>query len=320
MEYEYYHIWNDSNILKNFSNPVNNRIKIFAAEEWEISPTWDTDINFDIFKNGLDIVFGTYDNKFYKNRKNIPNNATIHCWGTYWCAHTNYQIKKESTKIEKTDIDILFVSLNNQPHQHRCQLIDTLSKERLLKKSAITWHYPDVSYDWKHWNPVHLFLKDDYVNSKNSYKKLPSQFSRSFVNVVAEATADAPFVTEKTWIPIFLGKPFLILGAAGIHQYLESLGIELYTEVFDYSFDKYPNIQDRIQGIVENLKRIKKQDLNQLTETLSRKLDHNKYMATKIAKDESLIPDIVNNHYEYIKNNREQMVGIDFLWEQFRKI
>ena len=40
-------------------------------------------------------------------------------------------------------------------------------------------------------------------------------------------------------------------------------------------------------------------------------------MATKISKDESLIPEIVNNHYEYIKNNREQMVGIDFTWEQF---
>jgi hypothetical protein len=320
VEYEYYHLWDNRDTITNFSNSFNNRITIFAAEEWEISPSWNTDINFDVFKHDLDIVFGSYETEFYKNRKNIPHNATIQCWGTYWCTHTNYQLKKENTKIEKTDIDIPFISLNNQPHQHRCQLLDNLSKEGLLKKSAVTWHYPDVEYDWKHWSPKHLFLKDNFVNSRNSYKKLPSQFSRSFVNIVAESTADVPFVTEKTWVPIFLGKPFLVLGAAGIHQYLESLGIDLYTEVFDYSFDNYPNIEDRIQGIVENLKRVKKQNLNQLTETLSKKLDYNKYIATKISKDDSLIPDIVKNHYEYMKNNREKIRGIDHLWNSLKEI
>jgi hypothetical protein len=318
LEYSYYHLWDHWDEIKSLKEVPDN-LKIFAAEEWEISAQWDIDFNIFNDKN-VDIVFGTYDNSFYKKLDYFPQNVTVNCWPNYWCMHTKYQLKKENQYPVDCEIKNLFVSFNNQPWSHRCLMIDLFEKENILNKGKVTWHYPDVAYDWKYWHPTHLFLNDNYVETRNTYKQIPNEYFESLINIVAESTADCPFLTEKTWTAIFLEKPFLIVGAKGIHRYLQSLGIEMYDEIFDYEFDNYDTIEERIQGIIKNLKKLENLDFASLKEQTKEKARKNRLIAETISKDEHLMPDAIKEHFAYMENNLDKIRGIDHLWRSIKGV
>jgi len=316
VEYNYYHLWDHWDQIRSLKK-VPKKLKIFAAEEWEISRYWN--IDFSIFDNkSVDIVFGTYSTEFYKEMEYFPQNVNVHCWPNYWCMHTKYQLQKEFQAPVDCEIKNLFVSLNNQPWEHRCLMIDLFEKENILSKNIVTWHYPDVEYNWKYWKPKHLFLNDNYAKTRNTYKKIPKEYFESLINVVAESTPDKPFLTEKTWTAVFLEKPFLIVGAKGIHQYLQTLGIEMYDEIFDYSFDNYDTIEERIIGVIENLKKLENLDLTMLKEKTKEKAKRNKLAAEHLSKNETLIPDVVKKHFVYMENNINKINGIDHLWRSIK--
>ena len=61
------------------------------------------------------------------------------------------------------------------------------------------------------------------------------------------------FISEKTWRPLFLGKPFLNFGYAGMYKRLESYGITLNPDI-NYDFDS--NTKNRFKLFCEEVKRL----------------------------------------------------------------
>jgi hypothetical protein len=309
MDFKHYHLWGNFSMEKIIEdNPT--RAIIFAAEEWQISAFLHKHPSFNSLSNiDLDIVYGSFNTT---DIINLPVNARVHNWTTLWCNRTYTEFNHHLHIIEHTDITTLYLCLNNKAHPHRCMLIDSLSKHNLLKYGSVTWHEPESDYNWNHWNPSRLVLDETYMETLDSYKTLPNEFNNTLFSLVAESTPDTLFITEKTWTPILFNKPVLIVGAKDIHKRLESLGIEMYDELFDYSFDSRTDMQDRIDGIIANIQRLSDMNLQELRNVIAEKATRNRNRMIEISTSKQFIPNIVYNHMQALALNPELAHTNDF--------
>lgn len=87
------------------------------------------------------------------------------------------------------------------------------------------------------------------------------------------------WTTEKTWKPIAIGHPFIILGSLQTMLYLRSEGYYTFEELFNFSYDYQYSLSKRIDLIVDNVERLSlmsKKELNDILESLKPKLKANK--------------------------------------------
>jgi hypothetical protein len=112
----------------------------------------------------------------------------------------------------------------------------------------------------------------------------------ALIELVSETSAEVTFITEKTFRPILLEQPFICLGAVNQNLDLVKYGFELYDEIFDYSFDSKPNLEDRIKGIIENLNKIKDEDYYQLYNLLEPKIKRNKERMFSLLENDPFNP------------------------------
>jgi hypothetical protein len=82
--------------------------------------------------------------------------------------------------------------------------------------------------------------------------------AESLLYLVTEtvATGRRHHLTEKTFKPIALGMPFVIVGTQGSLRYLRSYGFKTFGEFWDESYDDEPNDQLRIKKIANTLKQL----------------------------------------------------------------
>lgn len=194
----------------------------------------------------------------------------------------------------------LFTNYNNNGKYQRGMLVDELAKHDLLKDGIVTLIQPEMRlpngnfYEYKYHNGLPLLDEPDFVlNSKREYNagSMPKSYLNGMIDIVAESTYEERqfFITEKTAKAIGALKPFMILGSRNVHKYLlEKYNIELYPEFFDYSFDDCTNIEDRIEGIIQNLLTLRKlptTELNSKYLTIIDKLKNNRTNYASIIKD-----------------------------------
>jgi len=240
-------------------------------------------------------------------------------WPLYWLVRTFYymsmpnnkninnnngmDISENSVCLSTDEFKFLFVSLNNLSKNHRCLLMDLLAKHQLLRHGAIAWldrqrnldavrHLiPEgitdseyVGYPYRYWKPEVLIL-DQTKETKFNQEILPIQYKHSFMQLVPETDEEDFFLTEKTAVPLLFNKPFLVAGCVNFHKILESFGFKLYDEIFDYSFDSEHDLETRYEGIVQNLNRLKHQNLTELREKIKDKLVFNRQLALSYVFD-----------------------------------
>ena len=144
----------------------------------------------------------------------------------------------------------LFVCYNRRRDTHRSELIDQLDNHNLLEKGVVTYKL----------NRSDLVDEEDFVlHAKPEYgiNHFPRNYFKGLIDIVTESRylPGEHYLSEKTFKPIVGLKPFLVLSAQGYHTWLERKGIKKYS-IFDYSFDNEPNLEDRVEGIIQNLKRL----------------------------------------------------------------
>lgn len=236
------------------------------------------------------------------------------------------------------DSDKIFTCYNNNAKPERLLLVDTLAKYDLLKDGIVTYRYPEVrmQYNWKHHNGARLFDEEDYtISSKPEFSPafLPRSYMKGFIDIVTETDCqDGYFIpTEKTAKPLGALKPFLVLSSRGYHQWLcDEYGMEKYDELFDYSFDNKASVEERIQGIVDNLIRIRKlisDDANykaEIYKKLKRKLLENRYKSINVLEilkaKNKIIPDclkfILTDEYELCGDSNNIQGNLHFLTDK----
>ena len=330
-------IWSGLDSLDKFTQQVKNSNcqKVILMSQFEFC-FWNFSSFNDLLETAkeknitIDVVVGA--SEYFINLPNVSD-YNLHYYPTTFFSRFLKQVHDYNCiTLQLPSIDHLYVkdicdikyqyhflSMNRLAHQHRCEMLDMLSLHDLIDKNAISWHDVDpYPYEYKFWTPRILKFEDKFELEWNTFT-IPDEFYTSFAQLVIESTTEAMFVTEKTVVPLFLGKPFLVASCMGYHKYLQSLGFQLYDELFDYSFDQESNQTMRFSMIADNFRKLSKvslDDLSVLAKTIKEKVEYNKLLSYKIATSYSYYPTPVREliqEYETTGNLLEPLTINDYL-------
>ena len=222
--------------------------------------------------------------------------------------------------------DKLYTLYCNRGSFERMKIIDTFAREKMIDQGIVTfkgvYYFENFNELWEYHDGSPLIDEEGYNSINNSRieyepNSFPRSFFRGLVDVVCESRVDDLefFATEKTAKSLIAQKPFLALSCQHYHRYLqEEYGIELYTELFDYSFDSCKDVNDRIEGIVSNVKNIMNMDKNTLHSLVFDKLVHNKRVFENYIIDHNkMVPSVL----QFVNEVPYTLHGDDYIMLQW---
>jgi hypothetical protein len=89
-------------------------------------------------------------------------------------------------------------------------------------------------------------------------------YQTCYVDYLPESRTENTFISEKTWKPIFSGQLFLILGSVGTVEYLRDVGIDVFDDIIDHSYDQEPDLEKKIGMLMTAIGNLLAQDLDQI--------------------------------------------------------
>lgn len=218
-------------------------------------------------------------------------NLHIIPWGGDWLnQRTEYSVL-EPVLNKNFDSTRTFICLNRQVRPHRLITLSYLLGTGYAANGTISYlnpphGNPDVLLDYVDWEfgPGHDLIRekilagfdrltqgdgivpDDFEiykagrnnNIGNFENKLRAMYQNSFVEIVGESQFSAPsfFITEKT-AHAFYGCNFpIILGGCGIIAHLRHIGLDVFDDIVDHSYDSIENPFDRIVTAIESNRRL----------------------------------------------------------------
>ena len=116
--------------------------------------------------------------------------------------------------------------------------------------------YPDIEAVFGE-QPLPLNFEGETDHPMHScWLSLFDQSAESLLYLVTEtvATGRRHHLTEKTFKPIAMGMPFVIVGTQGSLRYLRSYGFKTFGDLWDESYDDEPDDSLRIEKIAQVLK------------------------------------------------------------------
>jgi hypothetical protein len=101
-------------------------------------------------------------------------------------------------------------------------------------------------------------LQPTFADATASADYVSKDYADTGIEVVLETLFDDTrwHLTEKTLRPIACGKPFILAATPGSLQYLRNYGFETFAELIDESYDTITNSRDRLDAVVQEMKRI----------------------------------------------------------------
>jgi hypothetical protein len=182
--------------------------------------------------------------------------------------------------------------LMNRKRKHRTQLIQKLGTQI----DQCVWSYIEQDKQLNHADvPPPDIHWQRYLNT--------DWFDQCCFSIVAETFAEppvdrVPFVTEKTWKPVAMQHPFVVLGEPGTLQHLHSLGFETFENLWSEDYDTTQSTERRIDQVVENVTQYDMAPLDQLT---LQKIEHNRnhFFDRKIIH-QFIVDEIINPMLEYV--------------------
>ena len=177
-------------------------------------------------------------------------------------------------------------------------MMDELIKNNLFEIGLNSWNFLNKNYEFKYFKQEKLtFVNNDTYSIDNlNFLNFNTLFS-----LVGETCTDKIFITEKTYLMLGNAMPFLVYGSQNQNNCLKKYGFELYDEIFDYSFDELPILEDRIQGVIKNLNNIKNKNWNEKFQSVKNKAFRNKKRHREILENDPFIP---LEMIEMYKNNK----------------
>lgn len=276
--------------------------------------------------------------------KKLPTHKRIKVffWKTALLHFINHSIKSELGDVTiKKNFKKLFVFLNRHPRRERVKLLDSFYKHDLFDYGDISWNnLTDVNSQVKfqHWNEQKMILDVNDVNEspksnnwlEDYQKREGGEFIRDYqllnnyvldtkclFNIACESVPRCHdeyfFITEKTWKPILLEQPSIIVGDSFYKKHMEDMGFKFYDNLIDYSFydvnwdEDNPSIYDDLSL---ELSKFKNKDYNQLYDIIENVVIHNKNRANEILNDD---PFISKDFINFYKTNREDFVKVKHL-------
>jgi hypothetical protein len=304
----YHFVWSDARLDQLISELEKDKsytdVVIFGPEEHELGMFF-LDAEFIMFKRflnyhnvNLKMILGAPTNSILNYRYRFKDVKELSPWHTFFANfiifyNANY---KTSPCGHNSVINKHFTSMNGRSHPWRCMFIDYMYKYNLFDKGYISWHNSDnweYMYDFKWWTPKKLNFDKNWDNPSDGFYDIyrpPLEFKDSLFSVISESNLETIFVTEKTYIPIYHKRPFIIFGAPYTHQYLKSLGFMLFDEIIDYSFDSVDDDEKRCDMFMKEVAKLCNANIEKLRKKSITKVEHNFNNLLKIVENKKIVP------------------------------
>jgi len=290
-EYTWPHVWNQ-NIKK---SKVYKKIKLNFL------------VGIDIDKTFIRDYFGVYE-----------ENINVTSWPTYWFntgigdMHLYQEHNPNPFELSNYNFDKTFICMNGKVNSklHRILLIDAIHKYGLENNGYLTvLEIPKQKNVYKYWKPeIKTFSSQQhYTYDKNDTRQkkinrarmyLPEEWYKAPIHIVPETFNHLPFddiyFTEKTSYCLAMLKPFIIVGQQYSHKKLKDYGFKLYDSIFDYEFDSYEKLTDRISAVVTQIKNLCTRDVNELWHSTREVAEYNLKKLVEVSKN--TIPNNVYNN------------------------
>ena len=153
----------------------------------------------------------------------------------------------------------LYSCLNRNPHLHR--ILNWYALKDIPGGYWSMYNLEGYTYNFTHaaWQQDCVALpttcKNDLTSDHVAYKS-------SYINLVTETVMhNTVFVSEKTWKPIANAQLFLVAGCQGTISYLRSIGVDVFDDVIDHSYDHEPDWQRRLEQVHVSFKKLITKDI-----------------------------------------------------------
>lgn len=174
-------------------------------------------------------------------------------------------------------------------------LYDNYKNDSLLAFNSISGQYStrfkkQFEQDTKWYQekcPVFLDFKhaNNWVPYGDSLDTIGTHYNNYFIEIIAETDFYTnKFYTEKTVKNFYLGKPFLLWSGANSLSRLRAEGFKTFSPYIDESYDTITNVRDRFEAILQEIDRLSKLSLNELTQihdALHGTFEHNREFFVK---------------------------------------
>lgn len=192
-----------------------------------------------------------------------------------------------------------FLFLNGRARPHRKSALTKLRDRNLLQNSLWTnldsGNGPVKTLPAEYEVPRYQnnATTDHYVKFElfnNEWGEIylePRPYVNSYFSLISETVFDMPhsFRTEKTWKPIVMGHPWIVIANQGFYRDMRDLGFQTYGHVIDESFDSIDNGEDRLNRIIDVVTDLCQQDLaaflQECYNTSKYNQQHHRELATK---------------------------------------
>jgi hypothetical protein len=262
-----------------------------------------------IYATGHDNVETVY--KYWLEKKKLQKNFLV------WSHNLWYHRMRDWINDCSIPVDFQktqwFCSMNNRPRLHRLFAVTYLDALSILEDGIVTAN--DSDYENHQHNTFEKVLLSRIPNIHERYQKLISQYipivknklplivdtndlankslpndlhpkiyDKTLINLVTETFyfpeynfIDETFITEKTWKAFTAGQIPVIIGPKGIVSRLRSLGLDMFDDIIDHSYDNADD-SERLFLAIESMQKVmsnnKIQNLN--LKTLSRRKQNRK--------------------------------------------
>lgn len=252
----------------------------------------------------------------YTSDVNLESNLKILNWPGILFGGSIPYILLERTRIRRNNIFISndtqtddtkkFIFQNNRVINERTAIMNKIFEHNIENCFHLSWLIHEntvcVGNDITklYFDPTIKMILDAETlpNGTKIQDNISSHYNRALIDIFSESIPNTNtvletsefiptqlsiqvlFATEKTWKPIFAGKPFLGFTTMYYYKWLKSEGWETYDNIFDYSFDEIEDDKERLNTWFENnIMRLSRMSIEQVQSLI--KLDADKIERNK---------------------------------------
>jgi hypothetical protein len=180
--------------------------------------------------------------------------------------------------------------LTKNPWIHKTLNFVAMSKQPWFDcvQKSFGWIYPEIStqYDYLSTDILNKITKQDADYLRSIYplrlsvaddmdkfeSNACSTYQTCYIDYLPESRTENTFISEKTWKPIFSGQLFLILGSVGTIKYLRAVGVDVFDDIIDHSYDLESDLEKKIDMLMIVISKLLAQNLDQIwLDTLHRR-------------------------------------------------
>lgn len=193
-------------------------------------------------------------------RLSIIDKNYTHYYTNHWVHHVNNDVRYSMLPLENEHR--VYINLNRVAREHRVKLMSKLIDLNLKNCGYNTWANTYNGYQmWENIYPnimseTYDILDVEDISAANPTMEIPVDYcKKSFLYIVTEThtNIESIFLSEKSYKPMRVGLPFIILGSPGTLDLLKKLGFKTFSNWINEDYDLPLELEQRIDIIVEEI-------------------------------------------------------------------